>query len=290
MILTDRFVAVHQPKTGGTFVASALFRLFGAKWNLRSRLASAFGRDVVARGKHGTFVFTADKHGGCNAVPAAYRDRPILASVRNPYDLYVSQYEFGWWRRREFLPYFRAVPRFERDYPRFPDISFADFVRLANAAFAGDVRRDEGHGAVSGRSGDGGDGDNVGGDNVGGGGANNLGWRTREFVKFYFHDPRQALALLGADGFARSPECRALMHDLHFVRTDRLNRGLHDFLLASGYAREDVGFILEMGKVLPRGKGRAQAQKWERYYTPELRRYVRERERFIFEMFPEFDA
>jgi hypothetical protein len=32
MIFTDRFVYVHEPKTGGTFVTSMLFRLYELRW------------------------------------------------------------------------------------------------------------------------------------------------------------------------------------------------------------------------------------------------------------------
>lgn len=54
--------------------------------------------------------------------------------MRNPFDLYVSKYEFGWWRRAEFRRYYEALPRFRDEYPTFPDLSFADYVKLSNAA------------------------------------------------------------------------------------------------------------------------------------------------------------
>jgi hypothetical protein len=80
------------------------------------------------------------------------------------------------------------------------------------------------------------------------------------------------------------------MHDLRFVRTDQLNRGLYDFLVAEYYDPADVSFVLGEGKILPRGRGRGEAQKWQQYYSPELRAWVREREDFLFRLFPEFDV
>jgi hypothetical protein len=57
------------------------------------------------------------------------------------------------------------------------------------------------------------------------------------------------------------------------------------------YDEEDIRFILDLGRILPKGRGRSvEQQKWESYYTPELKRRVREKERFIFELFPEFDV
>jgi hypothetical protein len=264
MILTDRFVAVHEPKTGGTFVTSALFRLFGAKWNLRTRLASALGRHVTARGKYGTFVFTNDKHGGCNAVPAAFRDRPILASVRNPYDLYVSQYEFGWWKRRQFLPWYRRVPDFERRFPRFPNLSFAEYMELTDAAFhtLRNDRFDDERGP---------------------------GLYTEQFVKFYFKSPEETYARID-DAYIAAGAYRRDLHDLRFVRTDRLNLDLYDFLVGMGCEARDVEFILDLGRVLPQGKGRATGERWETYYTDDLKRSVRERDRLVFAIFPGFDV
>jgi hypothetical protein len=264
MILTDRFVAVHQPKTGGTFVTSALFRLFDAPWDLRTRLATAFGRDLVVRGRHGTFVFNNNKHGSCNDIPAAWRDRPILASVRNPYDLYVSQYEFGWWKRREFLRDYRRVPAFERRFPRFPDLTFAEYMELTGTAFRTlhNDRFPDPQGP---------------------------GLYTEQFVRFYCQQPEAVYARLDADYIASEAYQRDL-HDLRFVRTDRLSQDLYDFLVGMAFAPRDVEFVLGLGRILPRGKGRAAGAGWESYYTDELKRSVRERDRLVFALFPDFDV
>ena len=114
MIFTDRFVYVHEPKTGGTFVTSALFRLYGLKWTRWTHLRDAVFREARARHpKYGALVHDGNKHGLCRSIPAAHKAKPVLATVRNPFDLYVSQYEFGWWKRAEFLPFYRAVRGFE---------------------------------------------------------------------------------------------------------------------------------------------------------------------------------
>src|SRR5262245_1870540 len=135
MLFTDRYCFVHMPKTGGTFVTTVLLRVHGIRWTWLTHLASSVKRDLTYRGEYGTFIYNNKKHGTCSDIPAAHRHKQVLATVRSPYDLYVSQYEFGWWKRREMLPYLRAVPGFARDYAHFPDLSFAEFVRLTCAAF-----------------------------------------------------------------------------------------------------------------------------------------------------------
>jgi hypothetical protein len=186
--------------------------------------------------------------------------------VRNPYDLYVSQYEFGWWKRREFGKYYAAVHDFERRFPRFPELSFAEYVTLNNEAFRSFTpaeKNDE----------------------------DAFGWQTEQFFKYYFRNPPQAYTRAQADeDYITSDEYHADLFDVHFIRTDDLNCGLHEFLSRMNYETDDIEFVLSTGKILPQGKGRTSEQKWERYYTPELKRDIRHKERLIFKLFPSFDV
>jgi hypothetical protein len=217
VIFTDRFVYVHQPKTGGTFVTAVLFRLHDFRWTRWTHLRSAFRISLVHRNRYGTLVYNNHKHGGRRAIPPEQRHKPVLATVRNPYDLYVSQYEFGWWKRRQYRRWFARVR------------SFDDYVRVAGEAF---------------------------------------GSLEQQFLRF--HDGRTG--------------------DVRFITTGRLNEGLHDFLAGMAYAAEDLAFIRDLQKILPRGKGRDATQRWESFYTPELKALVRTREHGLLAMFPEFDV
>ena len=265
MIFTDRFVYVHEPKTGGTFVTSMLFRLYGLRWSRLMHMRNAVVGEVrCLHPRYGALVHNSNKHGGCNEIPVAQRGKKILATVRNPFDLYVSQYEFGWWKRGEFRRYYEAVPDFRRDYPNFPALDFAEYVRLANAAFRSLVN--------------------------GNASSDGPGLITEQFLKFYFRDPHAAYAKLSGGAYAANGAHVADMHDLHFIRTDNLNRGLYDFLAQNDYRAEDISFIVGEERILPRGKGRNAEQQWEPYYTPELKAMVRRKEEFIFKLFPEFDV
>lgn len=261
MIFTDRFVYVHEPKTGGSFVTEALLRLYGLAWSRRLRLEAMLrGQATRAHPAYGGFTYHNLKHGGVSHVPPPHREKTVLGTVRGPYEMYVSQYEFGWWRRREMRRHFAAVPGFERRFPRFPALSFPEFVELWDAAM---------------------------GDPEGDGGPGRGAW-TRQFIRFYFREPERAREL--SDDVLRDPEARrGAMPPIHFVPTERVRDGLHAFLLDQGYRPEDAAFVLEMGKVLP-GRGRRDDQRWERYYTPALKDRVRRRERLLLEIFPEFDV
>ena len=155
VILSDDFVYIHQPKTAGTFVTSVLTRIH------RQRARSTLGGRLFGRISRRHFRNTR-KHAGCDAIPESHAGKPILASIRNPYDRYVSQYEFGWWWKH-------PSPHVDYDairqrYPHFPELSFAEYLSVAietfheltNSEFEADDR---------------------------------LGWHTEHFVRLFFHDP-----------------------------------------------------------------------------------------------------
>lgn len=164
------------------------------------------------------------------------------------------------------MKYFRGVPNFKRDFPCFPDLSFAEFVRLANEAFEthldcpSEVWKQ-------------------------------FGWRTRAFANFYFKKPGAALTKMLDDNYIFAQTYKTdLFENLHFIRTKNLNRELYDFLFQNGYRETDLEFILAKKKVMPLGRGRTEEQKWEKYFTPELKNEIRQKERPLFEMFSEFDV
>ena len=247
MILTDDFVYLHMEKTGGTFVTSMLERVYG--------------RDHLVN---------MEKHGTVSDIPPDYATRPVVATLRNPYERYVSQYRFGWWKLHP--ENFCGEAEMRRLFPHYPDLSFADYLELANTAFLGTFQKKstgfENHNFAPERQ---------------------LGWHTEQFVRFFFKNPRQVFARIDEDYIDRQ-RYREDMGRVRFLRVDRLNLELHDFLLEIGRDRREIDFILSAQRVLPAEGGREPGDRWQDYYTPPLLDYVRTRERLLFSMFPEFDA
>jgi len=210
------------------------------------------------------------KHGTCHDVPPPYDHKPVLSTLRNPYDWYVSQYEFAWWKRTFMYPpdeqptpvgyaIEQALPQFQADHPEFPDVSFADFVQLCDrASLTYDAEA-------------------------------KFGIYSHGFIQYFYHNAVQVAAQMDHN-YIRSGKHQADRFDVKFLRTHHLNQELYDYLLAMGYAEKDIAFIHNMGKVLPMGRGREEHQVWQQYYTPELKTFIREREWPLFEMFPEFDS
>ena len=269
MILTDQFVYLHFPKTGGTFVTSMLARLYegrssiAKRWISRKRASGWAGRKykrLVDRGAYG--YLDVLKHGTCREIPESHRDKPVIACVRNPYDRQVSQYEFRWWAR---FPDSLGDPDVLRQkMPHFPDLSFDDYMELVRTEFRPDL------------------------ENPSDPEERRAGMQTKQIVDGFFHEPERVLKELDDDYIGRGA-WREDMIDVRFLHTDNLNRELHDTLVDFGFEPAETAFILESEKVLPPEGGRRPEQTWERYYSPETKRRFRESERLLFAMFPEFD-
>jgi hypothetical protein len=82
MILSRHFVFIHLPKTGGTFVKRLLNIYAPPDWEVS---------EVIALGGHPR---NDPNHPTIKDIPSAYGGIPIFGFVRNPWDWYVSWYEF----------------------------------------------------------------------------------------------------------------------------------------------------------------------------------------------------
>jgi hypothetical protein len=99
IIITKYFVFLHVPKTGGTFVTKML-RELPREWTLHDppkvyneHFPPEFANERPARA-----------HIRYDQVPPAFSDLPMLCFVRNPWDWYVSWYQWAQEFRRDKLP------------------------------------------------------------------------------------------------------------------------------------------------------------------------------------------
>lgn len=251
MLITDKFVFIHQPKCGGTFVTEVLKRI-------HSKHGTAGGvGPLIDTAVDGT------KHRDCRGIPSEHRHKSILAVRRNPYDRYVSQYHFKWWVGRE-AGFGLDLGELKRKYAHYPEITLAEFIEIMSARQHlpenPEIRLTE-----------------------------RLGWHSAQFVHLYFKNPAQIAGRInGGDGAGIDYEQE--MFPVRFLRADALNHDLHDYLADVGYPARAIKFIHKWGRVQPPEGTSRKEYHWQRSYTPELKEYVRRRENLLFSRFPDFDV
>jgi hypothetical protein len=264
MILTDDFVFIHEPKTGGTFVTEMLSRIY------EPVIDGGIVRRVLRRLRGGgkKSLRNVRKHSTCRNIPNSHQGKPILATIRNPYDRYVSQYEFAWWKTHPSPSC--NVEKIREHYPHYPELTFKEFIELNNALLL-QIENDRFPPE------------------------DRLGLQTVQFVRYFFQSPEKVFQAID-DDYIAAEKYKADMFPVHFIRTDRLKQELYDFLVGVGHAPETVQFMLSAPKILPpppktlpRENRRSEDRPWQSYYTPELKRRVRRQERLLFAIFPEFD-
>lgn len=265
MILHDKFVYIHLPKTGGTFVTNMLGQLHNSngQGSHLTRFTTKFfgttGNDIIDTDRYGT------KHGTCRQIPVLFRNKPIFTTIRNPYERYVSDYEFGWWKKYP-EKYFFDYQKVYSLYPDFPEISFYDFVEVMNNYTFSEQFEFSGINLPF-----------------------YFGMQTYLFIKYFFKYPHlQILSQMNRDYFEQQ-KYQQDMFPVTFIKTHNLNQGLYDFLLYLGYESHKIDFILYSEKVFPKEGGRNETQAWQKYYTPKLKQFVKSKEKLLFKLFPEFD-
>lgn len=266
MLITEKFVYIHQPKTGGTFVAATLANLHQRRGDRVETIwidpAQATRLPALEPGVVLRLMFTTrNQHGARKDIPVQYAGRPVVATIRNPYDRYVSQFAFAWWRR--YPEMFGPVEATRQRYPNYPDLTFDEYVELTSTVsvpFRAPRHPDD-----------------------------TPGFQTQQFVEYFFADPDRSYPRLVDPAFTRERAAVELA-GIRFLDQHRLNQQLHDFLREMDYTAEELAAVRTAAKILPPEGGRTPEQGWCSYYSPELKSLVRRKEHLLFEWFPEFDV
>jgi hypothetical protein len=247
LIVTDQFVFLHYPKTGGLFVAEVLKKLHTKTEELMlPNVKRIHGASV--RNQHGTY----------EQIPQEHRGKPLIACIRNPFDRYVSTYEYRRWLNRTPAELIKIKARF----PAYPDLDFSQYLEFINIF---DIEN------------------RTYGDRL----KVDVGVITYSFIQFFFKDPERIILNLN-EAYINSDAYKMDIPEIVFLHTENLNRELYEALVKFGHDKKDVSFVLEEKKVNVTSN-RKPDKDWKDYYSEELLDYVRFKERFILRLFPEYD-
>lgn len=263
-----------MPKTGGTFVTTMLKKVHRGR-----RYGKC--RDTYA-GSHIT------KHQDFHQLDKIYQEMLILTTVRNPYDYYVSLYEFNWWKSYPNTMFIDE--KVKAVFPSYPELTFSEFIQaIDDWSFNPYVPQDMGGILTS----------------------INLGNATLTYFNYFLKNPWEIIDYIKQKEVekkeipvsmdvsplirnwfiqeGRSEFQKHAIANFHFINMHNLNMELYDFLLNLGYKKKHIEFIKKHKKIVPHEGGRSSEQKWEKYYSEEQKKLVREKSRHLFIMFPEYD-
>ena len=282
MILTDRLVFIHVPKNAGTFVSAVLQTIHDNRLNrlINSRfrykwLSCRFRHDRLYRRvaaelplpDYHLFVeyFTADTklgsrlpyslHNGCRHIPATFRNLPILGVVRDPLDRYVSFYEFDWCQKHPVSPTGSRC----RDMAA-EEMSFRSFVEFINGEYLSYLLR--------------------GIDSA------DVGYQTVEFVDLFCREPEYVLENLD-DTSDPIDLLQSNLDEATFLHKENLDNELYDALVEFGFDEHELRTI---DRTEPKNVSDREHATWHEYFDDDLRAMARDRERLLFELFPEYDT
>lgn len=117
--------------------------------------------------------------------------------------------------------------------------------------------------------------------------------QTIQFLKFFSNRPNIAVSMYrkNPDDFIKNKTYKDFIPNIKWLRNENLNRDLADYLMKIGFSESDVDHIIQCGKIKPPDdlKLRKKRDTWQNFFKPPLKKYIRNRDALLFEIFPEYD-
>lgn len=267
MLITSDFVLLNYPKTGSTYSRNRIKEIYSEKgiFDKILRKTGISNRYVIERFLPITRTLSAQKakrksqHGAYCQIPREHIQKPIYSVIRNPYDLYVSQYAFGAWIMNS--KYIFDFEEIKMKYPNWPTIQFHDFIEISSNELVNDLLCNKPLTAT-------------------------IGKQSLNFIKFFAKDPEIMVSKL-SDEYIDSDEILSEFKHINFLRNESLNSDLRNMLMSFGHNPNSLDSLNINTKDNVSSK-RIETP-WQDYYDDELKNRVKHLERLLFRLFPEYD-
>jgi hypothetical protein len=253
---------LNFPKTGSSFARTIIKRVC----HNRETIFDKIGKRLFNwPGKYEELFFEKQdkvyhynlkgQHGTYRQIPKRYLNRKILSITRNPFSRYVSTYLYGWWKKYPPGP-MEIIKEF---YPNYPELTFNDYYEMIHSF---GIRDRLGELPLK----------------------CNIGMHTLQFIQFYSKSPSTVLSEI-SNNKSDYLDFKKIFPEICFLRQEKLNSDLKDFLKNCGYHERELSFIDSVGKINVTNKSQRDENYME-YYSDKLISKINERDKLLFNIFP----
>jgi hypothetical protein len=262
MIIADNFIMLNLPKTASSFARKVVYKAcenYNSQLLVRYRLSPS--KDVkefmMPNIKAGFRSNEVDQHGTYCQIPEneLHGGREVFSIVRNPFDAFISRYNYGDWIKN--IP--ESEEEIKKIFTDFPELTFLDYLKYSLYYLN---RRIKGVKMKNGVK---------------------VGSLTVQFIQMYSINPEKLLAILDKDFFDQEDNLKNFFPDITFLHTENINQELYDFLIKKGFRKKDLQFVLNEPK-----KNVSTKRSTSDLLIPEAVSMILECEWFLFKLFPEY--
>ncbi len=261
MILTDKFVLLNMPKTGSTFARKCLAKIHGydtwynqvlQRVPLLQPISFEMKELILPKiySEYAPYKKIKDQHAVYSQIPTKHRHKKVVSIIRNPFEKIISVYEFAFWKKH---PVYNEL-EIKSFFPKYPDLSFEEFVDFYHHFWVKFL---------------------IGEKEI----PIDIGPQTLLHIKFYGKDPGRIINELSTSFRIKKNKDFA---NVIFLHTENINAELYHFLKDIGYETKKIEFIKRIPPI------NATARTRKKYVTPAIRQKILEKERLLFDCFPEY--
>ncbi len=262
MLITDKFIMLNYPKTGSSYVRSALKQVYGKNPSRAFRIMEKLHlyrpkikELMLPKLDEKMYGWRKDQHGTRRQIPAQYQHLPIITVTRDPISRYISGYRYRWWAK--FPP--GDLNLIKERYPTFPDLSFPEYYTMTHT-----FGRESRVGKMSLKK--------------------DLGILSIQFIQFYFKNPLETLERLD-NAYIKAESYQQDLKQITFLHQENLKGELKSFLRDIGFSGEELVFLDSMRRVnVTRDNDASSSVE----VAPDIRALIFDRDSLLYNIFPEY--
>lgn len=257
MLICKNFIVLNFPKTGSTFIRKVVKDIYHQRIRRNPILRIARKLGVVDFGYKELLMEQPgipgykDQHGRYYMIPKKYLNRKIVSVVRNPFDRFLSLYQYRQWEKTPGLE--KSI--LSEQFPHFPDLSFDDFVELKDMIVKKEMKKN-----------------NIELD---------IGIQSWQFIDMFFKNSPSVLENLSATYLNSNSLYKRDFPEISFLKQENLNEDLANFLMEYGFSKAEIKSVLNYDRV---NKTSYSKKDITSIWTPKAINYVKEKEIFLFKV------